>query len=55
MEEIVEFESDSKGDANSDDENATTHVESISNVATFLVGHSSRYSRVVTFNKKYVS
>ena len=53
--EIPKYESESDARVNSDDEDVITTVDTISNVATFLVGSSSRYWRSITFNKRYVS
>ena len=53
--EIPEYESDSDVGMSSDDEEFNDTVDTVSNVALFLVGASSRYGRSITFNKKYVS
>ena len=55
IDEVLEYESDSENDVSSDEENVNTNIETITNVTTFLVGHSSRYGRAVKFNKRYVS
>ena len=55
IDEVLQYESDSENDASSDEEYMNANVETIANVTTFLVGHSSRYGRAVKFNKRYVS
>ena len=57
--EVLEYESDSENENEIENENenendGTDHVNSIANVATFLVGTSSRFGRTVKFNRKYI-
>ena len=49
-----ELESDDGDDGSSFDD-TSIRIDTIPNVATFLVGRSSRYGRSVTFNSKYIS
>ena len=50
--EIPAYESESDAGVSSDDEDVIATVNNISNVATFLVGNSSRYGISITFNKR---
>ena len=53
--EIPEYESESDVEATSGEENDEGLVDSVSNVATFLVGTSSRFERSIRLNKKYIA
>ena len=53
--EIPEYESKSDVEATSGEENDEGHVDSVTNVATFLVGTSFRFGRSIKLNKKYVA
>ena len=56
MDEILEYESESDNeDSGTTVLEESSNVDCISIVATFLVGHSSRYGRSVTFNRKYIT
>ena len=48
--EIPEYESESDGDENDEGD-----VDSVTNVATFFVGTSSRFGRSIKLNKKYIA
>ena len=52
---IPEYESESDVEATSGEENDEGLVDSVSNVATFLVGTSSRFERSIRLNKKYIA
>ena len=52
--EIPEYESESDVEATSGEENDEGHVDCVTNVATFLVGTSSRFGRSIKLNKKYI-
>ena len=49
--EIPEYESE----ATSGEENDERHMDSMKNVATFLIGTSSRFGRGIKLNKKYIA
>ena len=49
---IPEYESESDVEATSGDENDEGRVDSMTNVATFLVGTSSRFGRSIKLNQK---
>ena len=49
--EIPEYESE----ATSGKENDERHMDSMKNVATFLIGTSSRFGRGIKLNKKYIA
>ena len=53
--EIPDYESESDVDVTSSEENDEGHVDSMGNVATFLVGTSSRFGRSIKLNKKYIA
>ena len=53
--EIPEYESESDIEAASGEENDEGHVDSVTNVATFLVGTSSRFERSKKLNEKYIA
>ena len=53
--EIQEYESESDVEVTSGEENDEGHVDSVTNVATFLVRTSSRFGRSVKLNKKYIA
>ena len=53
--EIPEYESESYVEATSGGENDEVHVDSVTNVATFLVGTSYRFWRSIRHNKKYIA
>ena len=53
--EIPEYESESDVEATSSEENHEGHVDSMANVATFLVGTSSSFGRSMKLNKKYIA
>ena len=52
---IPEYESESDVESTSGEENDEGHVDSVANVATFLVGTSSRFARSIRLNKKYIA
>ena len=52
--EIPKYESESDVEATCGDENDEGHVDSMTNVATFLVGTSSRFGRSVKLNQKCI-
>ena len=51
---IPEYESESDVEATSGDENGEGRVGSMTNVATFLVGTSSRFGRSIKLNQKCI-
>ena len=53
--EILQYESESDVEATSGKENDEGNVDSETNVATFLVGTSSRFRRSIKLNKKYIA
>ena len=53
--EIPEYESESDVEATSGEENDEGHVDCVTNVATFLVGTSSKFGRSIKLNKKYIA
>ena len=54
-EKNLEYESESDVEATSSEENEEGHVDSVKNVATFLVGTSSRSGRSIKLSKKYIA
>ena len=52
---ILEYESESDVEATSGEENEEGHVGSVTHVATFLVGTSSRSGRSIKLSKKYIA
>ena len=53
--EIPKYESESDVEATSGKENDKGLVDSATNVATFLVGTSSRFGKSIKLNKKYIA
>ena len=53
--QIPEYESEGDVGATSSEENDEWHVYSMTNVATFLVGTSSRFGRSMKLNEKYIA
>ena len=53
--EIPEYESESDAEATSGEENDEGHLDSVTNVATFLVSTSSRFVRSIKLNKKFIA
>ena len=51
----MEYESESDVEATSGEENEEGHVGSVTHVATFLVGTSSRSGRSIKLSKKYIA
>ena len=51
---IPEYESESDVEATSGEENDKGHVNSVTNVSTFLVGTFSRFGKSIKLNKKYI-
>ena len=45
----------SDAEATSGEENDGVHLESLTNVSTFLVVTSSRFGRSIKLNKKYIA
>ena len=52
---IPEYKSESDVEATSGEENDKGHVNSVTNVATFLVGTFSRFGKSIKLNKKYIA
>ena len=53
--EIPEYESESDVEATSGEENDEGHLDSVTNLATFFAGTSSRFGRSIKLNKKYIA
>ena len=52
---IPEYESESDVEATSGEENDEGHLDSVTNLATFFAGTSSRFGRSIKLNKKYIA
>ena len=50
-----EIETEYESEATSGEENYEGHMDSMKNVATFLIGTSSRFGRGIKLNKKYIA
>ena len=53
--QISEYESERDVEATSGEENDEGRVDSVTNVATFLVGTSCRFGTSIKLNKKYIA
>ena len=52
---IPEYKSEIDVEATPGEENDEGHVDSVTNVATFLVGTSYRFGKNIKLNKKYIA